>query len=159
MAIVNMAPAVIPVLRERYPPIEWDLVTVPWNAGKTRGTWLSAEGFSLSSGTKPGRRLGGAEADLRARVPDRLLRPRGLQRPRHPRRGRGPFISAVPGKQVKTFVESIEFATLWGGTRDPQDRRPGGRGLDRGAGRARRRSATAGRSHRRLNDLLKETSA
>ena len=72
----------------------------------------------------------------------------------------GPFVSAVPGKQVKTFVESVEFATLWGGhpailkTDGPvgevwTEVREGKKTVRDGAAEV----------TRRLNDLLKETSA
>jgi multiple sugar transport system substrate-binding protein len=161
LAIVNMAPAVIPVLRERYPSLEWDLVTVPFNAGKTRGTWLSAEGFSLSSGTKNRdgawevlKQICGRESQTSFYVPEVSSVPaiRAV--------AEGPFVSAVPGKQVKTFVESVEFATLWGGhpailkTDGPvgevwTEVREGKKTVRDGAAEV----------TRRLNDLLKETSA
>jgi multiple sugar transport system substrate-binding protein len=116
LAMVTMSPFVMPVLRERYPSVDWDLVTVPWNTNRTRGTWLSAEGFSLSSGTK---NKDGAWAVLKQIVGKEsqtsFYAPELASIPSYRSVAESTFISAVPGKQARTFLDSIEFATLWGG--------------------------------------------
>jgi multiple sugar transport system substrate-binding protein len=116
LGMSSMPPATIPVLRERYPGLEWDVMTVPWNANKTRGTWLSGEAFSLVSGAKNRdgawavlKQLTGKDAQTNFYVPEVASVPsiRSV--------AEGPFVNAVPGKNARAFVESIEHATLWGG--------------------------------------------
>ena len=69
------------------------------------------------------------------------------------------FVGAVPGKAIKSFPESIEFATLWGGhpailkTDTPVQNAWN----EVREGRKSVRDATA-EVTRQLNDLLRETS-
>jgi len=161
LAMVNMAPFTISVLRERYPSLEWDVVTVPWNGSRTRSTWLSAEGFSISSGTKNRdsawavlKQICGKDSQVSFYVPEVASVPAIRSA------AESNFVSAVPGKQLKAWVESIDFATLWGGhpvilkTDTPvaaawDEIREGRKSVRDGAAEA----------AQQLNQLLKETSA
>jgi multiple sugar transport system substrate-binding protein len=115
LAITNVAPFGVPVLRQ-YQGLEWDLLTMPWTAEKKRGTWMSGEGYAIAteSRNKDGawavlKYLCGRDAMTSFYAPEFQAIP--AVRPV----AESAFLQAIPGKNAKAFLDSIDYATPYGG--------------------------------------------
>jgi len=115
LAITHVGPFGVPVLR-KYSGAEWDFVTMPYYAEKQRGTWLSGEGYAIASATKNKdgawavlKYLCGKEAMANFYAPEFQAIP-AVQSVAEPA-----FVNAIPGKNAKAFLDSISFATAYGG--------------------------------------------
>ncbi|MBI3972555.1 MAG: extracellular solute-binding protein [Chloroflexi bacterium] len=160
LAMTNVAPFGVPVLRQ-YEGTEWDFLTMPWTPEKRRGTWMSGESYGVASATKNKdgawavlKYLSGRDAMASFYAPEFQAIP--AVRPV----AETAFANAIPGKNAKAFLESIEFATpyaghpvvsKWGETLNPMwnDVREGKKSARDAA-----REAVA-----KLNDLLKTVPA
>jgi multiple sugar transport system substrate-binding protein len=115
LAMTNVAPFGVPVLRQ-YQGLEWDLMTMPWTAEKKRGTWMSGEGYAIATDTKNKdgawavlKYLSGRDAMASFYAPEFQAIP--AVRPV----AESAFLQAVPGKNAKAFLDSIDFATPYSG--------------------------------------------
>jgi multiple sugar transport system substrate-binding protein len=115
LAITNVAPFGVPVLRG-YQGADWDFLTMPWMPERKRGTWMSGEGYGVANATKNKdgswavlKYLCGRDAMANFYAPEFQAIP--AVRPV----AESAFVNAIPGKNARAFLESIEFATPYAG--------------------------------------------
>ena len=115
LAITHVGPFGVPVLRQ-YSGLDWDFLPMPVMPDKQRGTWLSGEGYGIAKGSKNQegawavlKYLSGRDAMKNFYAPEFQVIPAARDV------AEGAFVSAIPGKNAKAFLESISFATAYGG--------------------------------------------
>jgi multiple sugar transport system substrate-binding protein len=115
LALTHVGPFSVPVLRT-YQGADWDFLPMPWMSDKTRGTWLSGEGYAIAAGTK---NKDGAWAVLKYLCGRdsmaNFYTPEFQAIPAVRDVAESAFVNAIPGKNAKAFLESIDFATAYGG--------------------------------------------
>lgn len=115
LAITHVGPFGVPVLRQ-YASLDWDFLPMPLMPDKKRGTWISGEGYGIAKGTKNQdgawavlKYLSGRDAMANFYAPEFQAIPAARDV------AETAFVKAIPGKNAKAFLESIDFATAYGG--------------------------------------------
>jgi multiple sugar transport system substrate-binding protein len=115
LAMMNVGPFNIPQVRQ-FEGIQWDLLTMPYTEKRTRGTWMSGEGYIMAKETK---NRGGAWAVLkylcgREAMAD-FYAPEFMAIPAVRLVAETNFANSVPGVNARAHLESIQFATPYAG--------------------------------------------